>query len=307
MLKRSNLSDLHLSDALPALEEIVGESYMSYPSVVEQIFNVKSSGRSIEQTTQLSDLAAAGQVEEGQQIPLRDIQQGYDKTFTHLKYGLMVSMSQETIDDGNYDMLARHSRKLGRAMAETQEITGAAVLNNGFSDTGPDGQSLFSTAHPLLAPGAGTSSNTLAVAADLSSTSLKNLLTVARQIKDSAGNRMFIKMKKLIVPSDLEFTAHELVESINIVESANTSVNATNSIKDLYGLRPTCWEYLTDSDAFFLCGEKDDHELRWYWRKQPVVDSDMDFKTDVALMRILARFSVGYSDWRGIVGTEGAA
>lgn len=306
MLKRSNLPDLYLEDALPALESIIDDEYAGFEPRCEMIFNVKDSSRSIEQTTQLSALAAAGAVNEGASVPMRDIQQGFDKTYSHTKYGLMISVSQESIDDGNFDIMAKHARKLARALVETQEIQAAAIFNSGFGDTGPDGVSLFNTAHPLLAPGAGTSSNTLASAADLSSTSLKSLLTVMRQQKDSAGNRINIRSKKLIVPSDLEFTAHELLESINLVDSANASVNATNSIRERYSMEPLVWDYLTDSDAWFLAADKDDHELRWFWRSRPSVSSDMDFKTDVALMRILARFSVGYSDWRGIAGTEGA-
>jgi hypothetical protein len=46
--------------------------------------------------------------------------------------------------------------------------------------------------------------------------------------------------------------------------------------------------------------------LCFYWRKRPELGTDYDFKTEVALTKLVGRFAVGYSDWRGIVGTTGA-
>jgi hypothetical protein len=305
-LLRTNLPDLYLEDALPALHHIVDDEWQGFEPIWEQIFNVMSSDRSIEQTTQLSALSAAGEVQEGEEVPQQRIYQGFDKTYRHLKYGLIAPMSQESIDDGQFDLMAKYSRKLARAYNETVMIKTADIFNNGFSTTGPDGQVLFSTAHPLLGLGAGTTSNRLAADADLSMTSLKALLTVMRKIKDTAGNKLNIRSKKLIVPSDLEFTAHELVESEMLVESANTSVNAVNSVKSRYGLGVVVIDHLTDDDAWFLASDKDDHELNFFWRKQPSVSSKVEFKTEVAMMKITGRFSVGFSDFRGVAGTTGA-
>lgn len=305
-LLRTNLTDLYLEDALPALHHIVDDEWKGFEPVWEKIFNVMNSDRSIEQTAQLSALAAAAEVQEGEEVPQQRIYQGFDKTYKHGKFGIIAPMSQESIDDGQFELMAKYSRKLARAFNETVMIKVAQVFNDGFSSTGPDGQVLFATAHPLLGPGAGTSSNRLGTDADLSMTSLKALLTVQRKVKDTAGNRLNIRSKKLIVPSDLEFTAHELVESEMLVQSGNESVNAVNSVKSRYGLEVVVLDHLTDEDAWFLAADKDEHELNFFWRKQPSVSSKVEFKSEVAMMKISGRFSVGYSDWRGVAGTTGA-
>jgi len=49
--------------------------------------------------------------------------------------------------------------ELGESALESREVVVAAVFNAGFSDTGPDGVSLFNTAHPLVGPSGGTQTN----------------------------------------------------------------------------------------------------------------------------------------------------
>lgn len=306
ILLRSNLPDLVLEDALPALEHLVEDEFQSFQPRYEMIFNVKDMRSSIAQSSQVSSLQPAGAVGEAEQIPLQRVHQGFDKTYTAIKYGIMMASSQELIDDLEFDVLASNPRKLTRAFMSTVEITAADVLNTAFSATGPDGKVLCATDHPLLAPGAGSASNKLAADADLSMTSLKAMITLLRSTVDTAGNKVMIQPKKLIVHPDNEFLAVELLKSVMLVDSSNNNVNAINSVGSQYKIEPVIWDYLSDSDAFFLAADKLDHMLCFYWRKRPELGTDYDFKTEVALTKLVGRFAVGYSDWRGIVGTPGA-
>lgn len=305
MLKRSNLPDLYLADALPFLEAVIEEKYDEYPSVAEILFNVRDMKNGIAQHSQVSSLMAAGEVGEGEEIHQDKIVQGFSKTYIARKFGIMLSTSQEAIDDERFDSISKNAGKLGRAVRSAEEIDAASVLNNGFSVAGNDGQNLFSLVHPLLAPGAGTSANTLAAAADLSITSLKDSITVFKKQLDTAGNKLMIKPRYLVVPSELEYLAYELLESSYLPEGSLNNVNSVGK-GGLYSISPQCWEYLTDSDAFYLMADKADHEIYQFFSKRPEIKQSMDFKTDVALTRILARWDVGYSDWRGIVGSPGA-
>jgi hypothetical protein len=304
MLKRQNLPDLYLEDALPFLEAVIEEAYESYPSVVEQVFNVKDMKNGIAQHTQVSALSAASEVGEGEEIPQDRVYSGYSKTYLARKFGILLATSQEAIDDERFDSISKNASKLGRAIRSAMEIDGASVFNNGFATAGLDGQTLFSTAHPLLSPGAGTSSNRLAVAADLSVTSLKDLITVFKEQLDTSANKIMINPKALLVPSELEYLAYELLKSTYLPEGSNNNLSSIGP-SGRYKIEPVCWEYLTDSDAFFLVADKSDHEIYHFWSKQPEIKQEIDFKTDVALTRILARWDVGYSDWRGVCGSPG--
>jgi prolyl oligopeptidase PreP (S9A serine peptidase family) len=303
---RSNYSDLVLADALPALEFIVQDEFQSDKPKYEQIFNIKQMKTGIAQSTQVSSLQPAGAVGEAEQVPLQKVYQGYAKTYTAVKYGIMLASSQELLDDLEYDVMGQNARKLSKAFMSTVEITAASIFNDGFGDTGPDGQALFSASHPLLAPGAGTASNLLGTPADLSSTTLKQLMTLLRSTVDSAGNKVMIAPKYLLVHPDNEFLAKELCASVFLPNSDNAYVNSENIAKSEYGMKPIVWDYLTDADAVFVCGDKGDHMLNFWWRKQPAISTEYDFKTEVALTKLVGRFTAGYSDWRGVVGTSGA-
>lgn len=258
------------------------------------------------QTGQLSDVEAAPSVGEGEQFPTKQRYQGFDKTYTAIKYGLILAASQEVLDDMELDVLSRDGRALMKSFMSTVEILAANVLNQGFSVNGLDGVPLFSASHPALVPGLANQSNILDTPADLSMTTLKALCTKLRKTQDSAGNKINLQGKKLIVPADLEFTALELTKSTLRVESGNEGVNAINAVKAEYSIDPIVWDYITDSDCSFLQAASDEHSLMFYWRQRPEVSSEVDFKTQSLMTRLNGRFAVGYSDFRGIVATEGA-
>ena len=304
MLRQLNLPELYLEDALPFIDHVLTETYEEYPKVSEVLFNVKDMPYGIAQTAQVSSLGAAAEVAEGEEIPQQRVYPGYSTTYKSKKYGLLLSTSQEVIDHEKWDSISKNPKRMARAMASTIEIVAANVLNTAFSTNGSDGVPMISASHPLLSPGAGLGSNIISSAADLSTTSIKDLLTVLRKTLDTSGNRIQIKAKNLVVPPELEFAAWEILKSVYLADSPNNNLSSIGPQSD-YRITPVVWNYLTDADAFFLMGDKEDHEINLYYDKKPEVKSAMDFKTDTALTRMLCRFTVGYSDWRGIVGSAG--
>lgn len=305
ILLRNNLPDLLLEEALPALDFVVQDQFERFAPFYEKIFNVREMRTSIAQSTQVSGYRPAALVGESEEIPMQRRYEGFSKTYLAVKLGILCGQSQELIDDLEYDVMADNARQLADAVMESIHISVADIFNSGFTTTGPDGQPLFSASHPLVSAGAGTASNLLGTAADLDSTSLKAMITLLRSQVDMAGKKMHVKPKFLIVPKELEFTAVELLQSEMLVNTSNDSVNAVNSIKSLYGIEPVVNDWLTDEDAFFVAADKPNHKLTYYWRKKPEISTDYDFRTETALQKISARFAVGYSDWRGIVGTTG--
>ena len=307
ILLRNNLTDLVLEDALPALEMIVKDEFDRFDPFYEKCFNVKEMMTSIAQSTQVSGYKVASTVGEGEEIPSQRRFQGFDKTYLAIKLGIMAAQSQELIDDLKFDVMSDNARQLALSIQEAIEIATADIFNSGFSTAGPDGVSLFNASHPLVAAGAGTDSNTLGTPADLTSTSLKAMITLMRDQKDMAGKKIHVKPSQLVVPPEEHFNAIEILESEMLVRSDNASVNAVNSIKSKYGIDVVVNDYLTDEDATFLLADKRNHKLCFYWRKRPEIDTDYDFRSEVALQKATCRYAVGYSDWRGTVGNSGGA
>jgi hypothetical protein len=46
--------------------------------------------------------------------------------------------------------------------------------------------------------------------------------------------------------------------------------------------------------------------VNWFWRIKPDFDQDNDFDTTDAKYKARARWSNGFSDWRGVYASPGA-
>ncbi len=300
---RSQFSDLFLSDMLPAIDELIFMKFKDKPDPIPMIFNMKSSDRSIEQSTGIVAFGAAAEIQEGSSVSFEDMVQGYDKTYTHLKYGLGFKVSDESVDDGNFDFIAKASKALAKSAFETRQVNGSNHFNRAFNSsyTGGDAKELCATDHPLV--GGGTEQNELTTAADLAVASLRTALNDLEDTTDDNGLLLNIRPEIMLIPNELEFDAEELLKSSL---RPDTSENAVNAFLSIGKVKPIVWNYLTDADAWFLLSSKDEHDMRWYDRKPMQVVHDRDFDSDANKVKIVMRFSSGWNDFRGVFGTPGA-
>lgn len=176
MITRSLTPDTFFANALPALEEIYYSAMDEYPDLMEQIANYKGAQGWGTQTTEQSGVGIATLISEGASVFYDDIVQGNSKTFTFLKYGIGVKVTEEMIEDDKWDQVQDIYRSLGASVHHVRQQLFFDNFNNGFTVTGYDGVPLFSTSHPLIKAG-GVQPNKPAVDADLTVTSLRAGLT----------------------------------------------------------------------------------------------------------------------------------
>ena len=283
----------------PGFREIFFDKFKSYPDEYKEIVNVLTSTRQYEDDSSVSGFGLVPQKNEGSGITYDDPIQGYNKRYTHVTYGLGFRVTREMWEDDLYSIMKKMPRALARSLRLTMETDVANLLNRAFTSTytGGDGLELCSTAHTLT--GGGTEQNELTTAADLSETTFEQALIDIAATVDDRNLVLALRPKKMVVPPNLDFTAAKLLESTLVPESAN---NAMNPAK---GRMPyTVNHYLTDTDAWFiLC---DDHELNMFMRRKPDFEQGSDFDTEDAKYKATARWSTGWSEWRGIYGSPGA-
>ena len=187
-------------------------------------------------------------------------------------------------------------------MASTEQVKGAAPLNNGFGTfQSGDGVALFSTAHPTIA---GTFSNTLATAADLNETSLEQALIDIAALTDERGLKIAAKGVKMIIPSALQFVAERLMKSQGRVSTADNDINAIRSM----GMIPQGYRvnnYLTDTDAFFITTDVP-NGMKHFNRAPLTTKMEGDFDTGNVRYKARERYVFGVSDPRGIFASPGA-
>jgi hypothetical protein len=287
----------------PGVKAFFGKTYAEKPLTADMVFDNFTSDKAYEEYVEETGFGLAPVKPEGASISYDTDAQGFVSRLVNVTYALGAKVTMEAIDDNQYENVAKSkAKKLARSMRQTKENVFANILNRAFTAgfNGGDGVELCSTLHPTLD---GVQSNELAVAADLSEASLEDMLILIRGFKDSRGLRIQAKGVKLIVPSQLEFTATRIMSSVNQSGTANNDINAIRATGMLPG-GIVVWDYLTDPDAFFIKTDVDTGLIRQQ-RKAMAFMQDNEFDTSNACMKAMERFAGGWADWRGVVGSPG--
>jgi hypothetical protein len=235
----------------PGLNALFGLEYKRYENQHAEIFDTETSDRAFEEEVMLSGFANAQVKPEGSGVTFDSAQETFTARYTHETIALAFSITEEAIEDNLYDRLAsRYTKALARSMANTKQVKAANVLNNAFDSAfaGGDGKELCAFDHPTIA---GTVSNELETSADLNETSLEQSLIDIAAFTDERGLKIAARGLKLIIPSELQFTAERLMKSAQRVGTADNDINAINSM----GMIPQGYvvnNFLTDTDAFFI-------------------------------------------------------
>ena len=294
----------------PGLNALFGLEYSRYDNEHAEIFDAESSDRAFEEEVMLAGFATAPTKQEGEGVSFDTANETFTARYTHETVALAFSITEEAVEDNLYDRLsARYTRALARSMANTKQVKAAAILNDAFAaagaagtNPGGDGVSLINTQHPLQT--GGFLSNRLATDADLNETSLEQSLIDIAAMTDERGLKIAARGVKMIIPSELQFTAERLMKSQGRVGTADNDVNAIVSM----GMIPQGYRinnFLTDTDAFYILTDVP-NGMKYFERSPIKTAMEGDFDTGNVRYKARERYSFGVSDFRGIFGVEGA-
>ena len=287
----------------PGLNALFGLEYKRYENQHAEIYTTESSDRAFEEEVMLSGFAQAQVKPEGSGVTFDNAQETYTARYTHETVALAFAITEEAIEDNLYDRLAsRYTKALARSMANTKQVKAVSPLINGFNTfKAGDGSNLFATNHPTIA---GTVANTLATAADLNETSLEQSMIDIAAMTDERGLKIAARGLKMIIPSELQFTAERLMKSQGRVGTADNDINALVSM----GMLPQGYvvnNFLTDPDAFYIITDVP-NGMKYFDRSPIKTAMEGDFDTGNVRYKARERYSFGVSDFRGIFGVEGA-
>jgi len=277
------------------------------PPIFSRFMNVKTSTKAYEEDMGHTGL---GPLAEKQELELAMLDQPERLNlvrFVHKTYGLAIVWSEEARDDDQYGFIMNMAGMLGRSSRWTTELWGHDVLNLGFVSTrytSRDGRPLFAPNHFINGrdAGRGTFSNMPASPSDLSISALEEAVQVFGTMVDERGMPVESMARKLVVSPQNEMTARRILET---TQYPGGNLNDINPIIAA-GLELIVTPFLTDSDAWYLLGDTNDVDLRWYWRKQPDTKTWDDEGKDATFHRIKQRHSVGVGDWFHTYGSQGA-
>lgn len=291
----------------PGIKSIYGAKYDEYPQEFLQIFDKTTSDKAYEEYLGSSMFGLAPIKTQGGAISYDSAQQGFTTRLTNLVFALGFVITREMYDDNQYaEYMKRFATALAFSMRQTKEIVCANVLNRAFTSTyaGGDAKELCATDHPNVA--GGTWSNELAVAADLSQTSLESAAIQIAGFTNDRGLAISAMPQKLIVAPANMFEAERILKSSLEYDTANNAINALKS-KGVFPGGIVVNHYLTDSDAWFIKTNVADGLI---YQERDADDfnpsPENDFDTENAKYKARMRFAVGWADPRGIFGSAGA-
>lgn len=288
----------------PGIRAWWGTSYNEHVEECKDLFDFESSSQNYEEDVLNTGFQLAPRKQEGASVEYDSESQGFTSRYTHIAYALGYIVTKEEIDDNLYPVVSkRRAQKLAFSMRQTKENVAANVYNRGFNSsfTFGDGKELLATDHPTKS---GDQSNELSVAADLSESSIEDLIIQIMGATNDRGLNINLMPQSLHVPRQLWFEANRILESVLQNDTANNALNVLKSTGALpKGIMVN--HYFTDPDAWFIRTNVQRGMIA-YDRVPIQFTQDNDFDTENAKAKCYERYSFGNTDFRGIFGSPGA-
>lgn len=288
----------------PGIRKNMFDTYREKEEQYSKIFNVIGTENEFEEDIQTTGIGLFQVTDEDAEIPADRFFQDLSIRYDQVDYTLRVGFSHQAMRGLKIKIFNSRGKELGFSARQTAEVIHADLFNNGFTNTGYDGVSLFNSAHPLSARTGGaagqTQSNVLATAATLSVASYRDMLTQFRLFVDRTGvRRIQLNVADLVVSPQNEFTAKEIVKSAGRPDTANRADNVTREATGVI-----VWDYLVNAKYWFMVSEKSQHELNSFWREKLNIKSYGEEDTDANWVKARMAFIDGYSDYIGCMGTN---
>lgn len=300
----------------PVFRKIFFETYDEKPEQYTKIYKVHTSSKAEEKDWGMGAFGDwTKRTSQFDTVAYKTLSPGLERTYVHSAFTQGFMITREMFDDDK----SREMNKMPSAMARSgrAKVEKDAVLPliNGFKGDKTDGtedaykiydgKALFSAdGHPLLDKAGVKFVNKLT--GKLTDANLKKGLQMMREIVDEAGNLVQFQATKLIIPPALEDVAIRLLGSDRVTGG---NLNDTNAFLKQSGLEIVVLDYLGTAgggnDNYWFLQDGNQHEMNFFWRIRPEFKWDEDFDTFVAKYRGYMRYSMGCSDWRGMIGSDG--
>lgn len=203
------------------------------------------------------------------------------RTISAETYGIMTSVTRNDLINDDLGALTAVPQRLGRG--------GALKLNDVFWAAFQDDSNFFTTGR----------GNKKATAGALSLANLKAIATLFRKLKDPDGNPAAVEPRILLVPSDIELSAAEIMGSSLLVGGSSAAPDR-NVLAGRYQVVTT--SYLTSIEDYYLLASPGDlatMEVAFLNGVQsPVVETaEADFSTLGIQMRGYFDFGVAKAEY----------
>ena len=289
-------------ELLPGLNAVFGIEYGSVDEEHKSLYEIENSDRAFEEEVLFTGFGAAPVKGEGAAVVYDDASESYTSRYTNETVALAFAVTEEAMEDNLYDTFAKlRAKGLARAMGSTKQQKAADLYNNGFATNQGDGVPMFSAAHPVT--GAGTVTN-ITTAAAIAEGTIEAAVIQIQKTTDDRGILIGASGVSLHVPTDLMFTADQLLNTPGTTGGSNNDINAIRHL----GVLPDGFyvnRRFTDVNAWFTKTDVP-NGTKMFNRTPLQTKMEPDFDTGNLRFKARERYSFGVSDWRSWFGNAGA-
>ena len=288
----------------PILNEEFDGLYNQRADEWKQVFTERNGiPRNYHEEPVLYGFGAAPELPDGMPVTYQSGGVLFNARYVYKVYGLAFALTKVLVEDGDHISIGQtYAKHLAQSLIETKETLCANILNRAFNSSyaGGDGVSLVNSAHPIAS---GTFSNVLTTAANLSQTSLEQMLIQIRNAIDNNGKRIRLTPTKLVLSPSNVFQGEVLLKSVLRAGTGNNDINPINSMGMINGgqanlsrlTSTTAWWVQTDAKV----------GLQLMMRRKLEKSMEGDFETDSMRYKATERYIPGWTDPRTIYGTAG--
>lgn len=271
-----------------------------------RVCRMASTRQEFERVKSVSGIGVAGRTNEGQAVNRYSRREGNTKDYYPVKYTAYIPYSWEAEHTDLYGKFRENGELIALALeARRQQNFADVFFNNGFdsvNNPGPDGVSLYSTAHPF--PGGVTGSNRPASNLALNTANLAQCAREVIGVKDAMGiyHATAAKTYRLVTGLSLMWTARNVLASPFTRESADY-----DPAKQKEMFSPLLVKEIESSTAWFVVAS----DPKWHsWtmlnriprRKHSFIEDNTHVTVDGAYEEHVFL----WKDWRGCWGTPGS-
>jgi hypothetical protein len=268
----------------------------TYPDLFKDIFTCFDGKHAVEYELLMGDMGPAQEKAEGAPFYQGSMQELWKASYVQRTYGISFTITQEALDDNLYpDQFPLTASMFKQSMSSARNISAMDIINGGFdfSYANGDSQPLFSLNHPTSK---GTLANTFPDRIDLNEASLEDSITIIKLWESWGGNIQDINPFRLVVHPKLQYQASRLLNGRERTGTANREISALVHDEYIPGgftvnpyiHNPGFWGVLTDIE----------HGFKFFTKRKPTVNYNMDNDTNNFTARIFERNSKGFTDWR---------
>jgi hypothetical protein len=288
----------------PIISEEFDGIYEQRADEYKQVFKEsRGTPRNYHEEPVLYGFGAAPELPDGTPVTYQSGGVLFIQRYLYKVYGLAFALTKVLVEDGDHIKIGQtYARHLAQSLIETKETLGANILNRAFNGSfvGGDGVSLVANNHPIVN---GTFSNQLTTAANLSQTSLEQLLVQIRNAVDNNGKRIRLQPTKLVVSPSNVFQAEVLLKSVLRTGTNFNDINPVNSMGLLSGGQANL-SRLTSTTAWWVQTDAPEG-LKLLMRRSLEKSMEGDFETDSMRYKATERYAFGWTDPRTVFGTPG--